>query len=87
MNLIGATNGRKRREGDIGQRATEGPVSDRKATFDDAALTGSFCPIPDIKFQPKLLKRHPQHDPKARASAPIQGSWLSFGGIFAIAAR
>ncbi len=26
----------------------EGPVSDPKTTFDDAALTGSFCPFCDI---------------------------------------
>jgi len=38
-------NVRFRREGDIGQPAEEGPVSDPKATFDDAALTGSFCPF------------------------------------------
>jgi len=37
-------NGRNRRMGDIGQRANEGPVSDPKATFGDAVLTGSFCP-------------------------------------------
>jgi len=33
-----------RRFCDIGQPAKEGPVSDPKATFDDAALTGSICP-------------------------------------------
>jgi hypothetical protein len=36
----GPANGRNRREGDIGQPAKEGPVSDPKATFDDAALIG-----------------------------------------------
>jgi hypothetical protein len=38
-------NGRIRREGNIGQPANEGPVSDAKATSDDTALTGSFCPV------------------------------------------
>jgi hypothetical protein len=43
-----STNVRYRRIGDIEQPAKEGPVSDPKATFDDAALTGSFCPLRDL---------------------------------------
>jgi hypothetical protein len=44
----GLMNGRYRRLCDIGQPAKEGVVSDPKATFDDAALTGSFCPLTDL---------------------------------------
>jgi len=44
--LIVHANGRNRRESDMGQPAEEGPVSDPKATFDDAALAGSSCPRP-----------------------------------------
>jgi hypothetical protein len=40
------------------QPANEGPVSDPKATFDDAALTGSSCPIPAIpRRQPGCPRR------------------------------
>ncbi len=49
----------------IGQPAQEGPVSHPKPTFDDAALTGSFCPkLPypssrDTNLSPKFYGREP----------------------------